>query len=284
VQAAVASGVQRMLAHDPIVRLDLGSVGVHQMRVSTRRLRSDLKTFEVLVDPVWAEELRAELKWLADLLGGVRDLDVLRQRLQKAAAGFPPADRQAAARLVRRLVRQRSVRLRELHDGLESPRYLALVGRLVQAARDPHLAPTAEAPAKDVLPALVAGPWKKLRRDAKRILAEDGAVPDEHLHALRIRAKRARYASEAAARALPDAEPLAVAVAELQGVLGDQHDAVVAEVWLRNAVRAGCSRHQAMVAGLLVAAELEEAQRGRDEWRAVWEACDRKRLRAWLER
>jgi hypothetical protein len=58
---------------------------------------------------------------------------------------------------------------------------------------------------------------------------------------------------------------------------------VVAEAWLRNAVRAGCSRHQAMVAGLLVAAEQAEAQRGRDEWAGVWEACDRKKLRAWLE-
>jgi len=283
VQAAIANGVQRMLAHDPIVRLDLGSVGVHQMRVSTRRLRSDLKTFETLVDATWAEELRAELKWLADVLGGVRDLDVLRQRLQKAASGFPTADRQAAARLVRRLGRERFGRLQALHQALESDRYFALLDRLVQAARDPRLSPVAEAPAGTVLPGLAAGPWKKLRRDARRLLEREDAVPDEELHALRIRAKRARYAAEAVTRAIPDAEPLAAAVAEVQGVLGDQHDAVVAEAWLRGAVRAGCSRHQAMVAGLLIAAEIREAQELREQWPVVWGACDRKKLRAWLE-
>ena len=63
VGAAIARGVERMVVNDPRTRL--GDVeGLHQMRVATRRLRSDLKTFEALVDPEWSQPLREELKWL----------------------------------------------------------------------------------------------------------------------------------------------------------------------------------------------------------------------------
>jgi hypothetical protein len=64
-------------------------------------------------------------------------------------------------------------------------------------------------------------------------------------------------------------------------VLGDQHDAVVGEAWLREAAR-GARRDQAVVAGLLVAAERASAAACRDAWRSVWKALDRKRLRAWF--
>jgi inorganic triphosphatase YgiF len=57
VRAAIAASVQRLLAHDPVVRLDAGDMGVHQARVSTRRLRSDLKTFAPLVDEAWSTAL-----------------------------------------------------------------------------------------------------------------------------------------------------------------------------------------------------------------------------------
>ena len=49
-QDAVASSVRRLLLHDPVIRLDAGEEGVHQARVATRRLRSDLRTFRTLLD------------------------------------------------------------------------------------------------------------------------------------------------------------------------------------------------------------------------------------------
>ena len=36
------------------------------------------------------------------------------------------------------------------------------------------------------------------------------------------------------------------------------------------------------VAGLLIAAEIREAQEKRDEWPAVWDDANRKKLRTWL--
>ena len=73
---------------------------------------------------------------------------------------------------------------------------------------------------------LVATPWKKLR-DAVQDLDDD--PPDEDLHAVRIRAKRARYAAEAVAPAIGKAaKRFASAVADVQEVLGNHQDAVVA--------------------------------------------------------
>src|SRR5580704_18299376 len=57
---------------------------IHQMRIGTRRLRAILHIFADIMDAQWASELEAELRWLAHLLGAVRDLDVLRVRLRES--------------------------------------------------------------------------------------------------------------------------------------------------------------------------------------------------------
>jgi CHAD domain-containing protein len=280
IQAALSASVQRLIAHDPVVRLDLGSFGVHQARVSTRRLRSDLRTFEPLLDAPWAEALRTDLKWLADALGSVRDADVLGQRLRREADRLGRADAAQARRFLRRLTRQRTHQLAQLQALYDSDRYLDLLETLVDAARSPKLHTKADAAAKDVLPDLARGPWEKVRKAAEKL----GADPvDDELHLLRIKAKRSRYACEAVARAVPAATPMAEAMAELQSVLGDQHDAVVAEAWLRAGVTAGASREQALAVGLLIAAQQAEARAGREAWHGAWDALDHKKVRAWLK-
>ena len=79
------AGVERMVVNDPRTRL--GDVeALHQMRVATRRLRSDLRTFRPLLDPDWSESLRDELNWLGAVARRVRDLDVLLERLRHEGA------------------------------------------------------------------------------------------------------------------------------------------------------------------------------------------------------
>jgi CHAD domain-containing protein len=110
-----------------------------------------------------------------------------------------------------------------------------------------------------------------------------GADPaDDDLHMVRIRAKRLRYACEAFVPILgKPAARLAKAAAGLQGVLGDLHDAIVAEQWIRNAV-AGGTAEQGVAAGLLVGLDRAEAADRRAEWPAAWAALGDKRLRAWM--
>jgi CHAD domain-containing protein len=264
-----------------VIRLDDDPEGVHQARVGTRRLRSDLRTFRPVLDEQWAEDLRSELKWLADELGAVRDADVLLARLRAQVLELPKADQPEGDRLVARLAKERDRAQAGLVAALESPRYPELLDRLVAAAREPHVH-DADRRAAKVVPRLVARPWRKLRKTVA-----DLPVPpsDEALHGVRIRAKRARYAADVAVPVVGKAaERFADAVADLQDELGEHHDSIVAEDWLRGAAVAagGATKAQSLVAGELIAAQRAEAAARRDAWPALWEQASKSKVTAWL--
>ncbi len=299
-RAGLRSSLRRLLAHDPGLRLGDDPEDVHQARVATRRIRSDLRTFAPLLDEAWAEELRAELKWLAEGLGDVRDCDVLLEGFEVTVAGLSSLDGEASERLLGRLRGERDAARERLLGMLDDPRYLALLDRLVSAVDEhrsdpvpavPAGAPAAIAsgegwlrsgagePAAEVLPSLVRKPWKQLRAAAGAV-EPDG--PDEELHRVRIRAKRCRYAADVAAGAVgKPATRLARALAELQDVLGEHQDAMVAEAWLRS-VAHELNPAEALVAGQLLAGQRTIAERTRRSWRKVWDRADRGKLRAWL--
>ena len=78
---------------------------------------------------------------------------------------------------------------------------------------------------------LIRLPWRRLKRAAKA-LRKDSA--DTQWHAVRIRAKRCRYAAEAVAPVRGrQAGRFAAAIAAVQAILGDHQDTVAAEAWLR---------------------------------------------------
>jgi len=275
----LAGGTLRLFRHEAGVRTGEDPEAVHQARVATRRIRSTLRTFSKLLDEEWTDRLRADLKWLADLLGEVRDTDVLLERFSGHLAELPAADAKAGRWLLARLAGQRDDARRRLLGAMASQKYVVLLDDLVAAAAAPALLPGADSPAAEVMPALVAKPWKKLRKEV-RGAGDD--PPDHELHQIRIRAKRARYAAEAVEPVIgKPAGDFADAVADIQSVLGDHQDAVVGEAWLRGAAGAG-RRDAALVAGMLIAAERASAASTRDGWRQVWDAANRRKLRAWL--
>ena len=103
VRAAIAGSVQRLIDHDPVIRLSEDPEAIHQARVATRRLRSDLRTFRPVLDVRWSEPLRAELRWLGEELGHVRDADVLLDRLEAKASEVRMDEDGAATMLMGRL-------------------------------------------------------------------------------------------------------------------------------------------------------------------------------------
>ncbi len=108
VRRAIALSVIRLVLHDPVVRLDVDSEGVHQARVATRRLRSDLRTFRQLVDPDFASTVRDELGWLAAILGEVRDGDVLLERLRGRIDALPASEQAGGAAVLATLEQERN--------------------------------------------------------------------------------------------------------------------------------------------------------------------------------
>jgi CHAD domain-containing protein len=279
VRRAISASVDRLIRHDPVVRMDSDIEGVHQARVATRRLRSDLRTFRSVLDPDSTAALRDELRWLADSLGAVRDHDVLLARMRNRTARLPAGDRRGLSRALTTLEAERARAYDELLVTLRAERYLVLLDRLIAEANEPPLLPGADVAADLALPPLVSRPLRRLTRQMQA-LGDDPT--DDDLHAARIRTKRARYAVEAAVPVLGKrARVVATAAAKLQDVLGEHRDAVGAERWLHERAHETRSVREAFAAGKLAGLERAEQERARARWRKAWKALSAARPRDW---
>jgi CHAD domain-containing protein len=279
IQRALARSVARWLRHDPVVRLDVHVEGVHQMRVATRRLRSDLRTFGSLLGEL-PDGLIDELRWIAGLLGEVRDPDVLREGLIESASRLSVDDRRSTTSIVRRLARQRDGALDRLHAALDSERYFRLVQQVVALAQSPPLKEEARRSATSALTPLAMRAWRRLRRAARQ--AEREGAPVEDVHAMRIAAKRFRYALDLLSDVEPNAAELAARLAELQDVLGVLNDKAVAEEWLRGVAERDDDPHRSFVLGQLVMWQhlaLEDELR---KWPKRWRELSKRRRVGWL--
>ena len=148
--------------------------------VATRRLRGDIGTFGPLLDAPWADALADELRWLGDLLGAVRDRDV-----QLESLASDDADLQGdLMQLQTAIATARDNAREELMDALAGSRYLDLLERMVQAARDPLLTAAAVRLAADVVPDLLAKTADRTRARLKDVRPDS---PDKTYHAARIR-------------------------------------------------------------------------------------------------
>ncbi len=269
VTEAIGDGLVRLLRHDPVVRLDTDVEGVHQARVATRRLRSDLRTFRSVLDPEWTTGLRTELGWLGGELGAARDADVLLERLARRAEELP-ADTAPGVKAVTDALRHQRVQAHaRVLVALRSDRYLDLVDRLVTGAQSPALVSAkADRPARKALAPIVRKEWRRLE-EGVRSLPESPA--DEELHMIRILAKRCRYVAEACAPSLgKPTHRLAAAARGLQDVLGELNDAVVAERWLRDWAAGKRSGRPAYAAGQLAVLERTAAHRARSQFPKAW--------------
>lgn len=279
---ALRRTVRRLLDYDIKVRR-VEPDAVHQMRVCCRRLRSDLRTFAALVDPDWVAPLQDELRWLAADLGAVRDLEVLRARLVETASADPVSgvDSGAVDRIDALLSDRESDTLTALQSTLDSPRYAELLETLVDAANHPRLTPLATHPTPEVLLPMIATAWARLEK-AGRKLHVDG--PDETWHAARIKAKRARYATEAAASTIGSpATKLADACASVQNVLGEHQDAATAaEVWIRIGTEHPDDVALVLTCGRLIERERASVRAARAEFASVWHQATRPKLVRWL--
>ncbi|HEY5057690.1 MAG TPA: CYTH and CHAD domain-containing protein [Gaiellaceae bacterium] len=249
-----------ILAHDPGTRLGTDPESLHDMRVAVRRSRALLRAGGTLTGTDTAV-LASELRWLGEVLGSVRDLDVLLERLREEAALLDPADRAAAGRLLRALERARTRARKTLLKMLDDDRYLRLLDRFEEAVAgmEPGASTT-------TLDALARRQLKKLARAAQAL----GDEPvDAQLHELRKLCKRTRYAFELAGN-----DRVVRRAKALQEVLGAHQDAVVAEAQLRT-LAANAPPAQALAAGLLICGERRRRDGARATWRKAWKQLER---------
>ena len=156
---ALSRSAIHLIRNDAVMRLDVDPEGVHQARVASRRLRSDLRTFRTALDPAWAEPLREELRWLGSVLGEARDADVLFDRVRGRAGTIPPPEAPGAATVIEGLEHRRKEAHIALIEALRGDRYITLLDRIVEAAGAPAVLPDADVPVRDIAIDLLRGPW-----------------------------------------------------------------------------------------------------------------------------
>jgi CHAD domain-containing protein len=279
VRAALAASVAQLIERDPGVRLGEDPEDVHQARVATRRLRSNLRTFRAILDREWTKPLRDRLRSFGQDLGAVRDTEVLSDRLRDRVDHLSAEDRDVAKRMLNRLHERWDTARHALQDTLRSAEYTRLLDDVVDGARDPALLPEADGPATEVLPPLVGRLWKHVKKAVEEL---DDDPPDEALHEVRKRARHCRYAAESMTPVIgKPAKAFARAMKDLQDVLGEHQDAVVAERWLRE-VASESDGAETFVAGQLASLERAEIERTRAAWPEAWRKASRKRLRQWF--
>ena len=274
VRAKIAEQVAELIAHDPGTRLGADPEELHQARVATRRLRAVLRAAAPLLDPEWTKSLRAELAWLGSALGPVRDLDVLLERLRTEIDELEPEERRAAGRFLSMLEAERASARAAMLEALSSRRYAELLTRLETAAVAPR-ARAAEVSLQDI----AAREFRKLR---KAVRALPGEPPDEALHAVRIRGKRARYAAELAEGVVgKPADRFVQTAKRFQDVIGAHQDAVVAEGRIRGLLGQAETTGAYFAAGRLVERERERRREARAAFPQAWAQLEKRGKQVW---
>lgn len=218
--------------HEPGARIGEDPEELHDMRVASRRLRAAIKVFNEAL-PVRLRGMETEIKWLATVLGEVRDLDVQLEQLEAWISSADPEDREPLEELRGVLEDRRGKARKAMFRALDSQRYTRLVESLeLLLRRGPS--PRSKAAGRPVLavaPDLVRKRHHKVRKAGDRITDKS---PAEDYHDLRKKGKRLRYALEFLSgvygKAVRDLIPPLKA---MQDVLGDHQDAEVAIGHLR---------------------------------------------------
>ena len=225
VHRAVAEQVAVLHEWDRAVRADTYD-SVHQMRVTTRKIRSLLQASEDafgLTDDAWILD---ELRQLASVLGIARDAEVLAERYERALDALP-------AELVRGPVRERLVDganrryqagLRRSLTAMRSSRYF----RLLDALEGLVLAqPPEPPPGEEHARVTIDSAYKRVRKAAKSATHAAEQERDEALHRIRKGAKRLRYVAAATGES-----KVSERAKVIQTLLGDHQDSVVSRTHL----------------------------------------------------
>ncbi|MDD1755996.1 MAG: YfcE family phosphodiesterase [Methanomassiliicoccales archaeon] len=208
---------------------------VHRMRVASRRIRAALDTFEDCVPADRAGSWRKEIRRITRALGAARDVDV---QIGFLKGSLPPAGPKEAPGidLVLRLKTKERARLQPpLVDALQRLEERGVLVEMLEhfkAERERALANGAQQRS----PIASQKAWERTHVKVEELVEHEACVHVEQAmaehHAMRISAKRLRYALEMVRPLFDDGlEDEIAQVKKLQDLLGDLHDC---DVWVQD--------------------------------------------------
>jgi triphosphatase len=212
---------------------------VHQMRVALRRLRSAFSLFRVIIESNESIALLIDLKWLSNLLGHARDLDVfitetvprLLMRFENHAGLMKLHDIALASQIEA---------YAEVRTALSSQRYqcliLTLAAWLENECRQKNANNCKRVKVLKFATDALTNRHKKLLNTGRRLTH----MHPKERHVMRVNVKKLRYASEffTCLYGLKKSQSFIRSVSKLQDDLGLLNDITNTEVLLKNLVGA----------------------------------------------
>ncbi|NJL92284.1 MAG: CHAD domain-containing protein [Anaerolineae bacterium] len=201
-------------------------------------MRSVYGTFGGYFDSAYSRKIKAPLRYTAQTLGAVRDLDVFQAKTWRYIDAELGGNPTSLKPLLRGIARRQEVARLALVEWFDSRKYTRFVERFHAVLSQPHALPVASIDGNGprstrvdhVLPTLLYERWEAVRRYEDFIAT--ASVPT--LHELRIEFKRLRYSLEFFEDVLGQSAGMLIRrVKEAQDHLGDMNDAQVAVSFLR---------------------------------------------------
>ncbi len=222
-------------ANEEGVRRDLDSEFLHDFRVAVRRTRSALRQIKGVYPPEVVDKFSDEFRWLGQITGPTRDLDVYLLKMADYGVTLPAQVVEELEPLVHFLRQRQEIEQRRMRCSLGEDRYRSLMSSWRELLERPAAAaaeyPNAGRPIREVASEHI---WKAYCGVRAKGLAIQPDTPAVALHRLRIACKKLRYLLEFF-RSLYDAEQterLIRTLKQLQDNLGDFNDYEIQQVKL----------------------------------------------------
>jgi CHAD domain-containing protein len=203
---------------------------LHQMRIALRKLNAVIRLFSSVAPLRQGKFIASELKWVGKELARARDFDVFVEEMLLPLRRKCPHDI-SVAMFSRVCLRHRKREYKRSKTALASMRFsrlLVAIAEWIEAAGRRRKAQGKQSAHEVVAERLSA--LKKKMRSGRHIKKLDR----HHLHKLRLRAKRMRYAIECVEQLYPDRksrnrmDKMAAALRRLQSSLGGMNDLAIA--------------------------------------------------------
>jgi len=235
---AIARACLRQLTDNVPVLRQGDPEGLHQARVSVRRLRAAMSLFTELLRDDGTQAIKNELKWIMGEFGPAREMDILTSRLAKASQSqlWSPNGAPMAA-LGKELEAKRRRAFQRAQAAVASTRFRVLLIDLtawIEAgewlrSNDPMMQAECVRSISEFAAEQLDRRWKKIRKRGRKLRELD----PRRRHKLRIQVKKTRYAGEffagvfASRKANRRRKTFLRTIEPLQDCLGDLNDIVV---------------------------------------------------------
>jgi CHAD domain-containing protein len=186
--------LSRMLQHEEGSRSGENIEDVHDMRVAIRRMRSTIRLLKLYVKQKYIRAHNRDLRRLGQVLGDVRDLDVMIEQIRVYQSSLDAEEQAALQTVVEALTARRDEARADLNDYFDSRAYQRLIISFCDFLMQPlpersHDSQVSPYQVRHVLPALIYDRLSAVRAYDTVVHQADAKT----LHALRIEFKRLRY-------------------------------------------------------------------------------------------